>query len=68
MAAIETAGEQLERETYWTNLAHEHWIAPDSIPKARTEVIEKDLWDELERSGFSYRSLLKLESLQALER
>ena len=35
--------------------------------KVKNDVLKQGIWDQLEREGFAYKSLLLLESLQTLE-
>jgi intron-binding protein aquarius len=58
----------LHGENHFAQVARKNWLAAKKTPKVRPEVVKKDLWDELETSGFSYSSLLILENLQLLER
>lgn len=64
--AMGTVTEQTEHETYWGTLAQTHW--KKAPVKARNDVIKNEIWDVLEKDNFSHRSLLILESLQALEK
>lgn len=58
----------LHGENHFAQVARKNWLAAKKTPKARPEVIKKELWDELENVDFAYSSLLVLENLQLLER
>jgi intron-binding protein aquarius len=58
----------LHGENHFAQVARKHWLAFKKAPKARPEVVKKELWDELEKVDFAYSSLLVLENLQLLER
>lgn len=58
----------LHGENHFAQVARKNWLAAKKPPKARPDVIKKDLWDELENVDFAYSSLLVLENLQLLER
>ena len=68
MSAIETTEEQNQNEAYWATVAQKHWSKAGQPVKVRTDVLENEIWDILEKNNFHYRSLLVLESLQALEK
>lgn len=55
-------------ESQWTQLARKHWSKSLKTRKVKSEVIEAELWDVLEKEDFHLRSLLILESLQLLEK
>ena len=67
MSAINNAGEESRGKEYWAELAHKHWGKSSHAVRVNSDVIKDEIWTVLERDGFSYRSLLDLESLQALE-
>lgn len=58
----------LHGDNHFAQLARKTWLASNKTPKARPEVIKKELWDELEKVDFAYSALLVLENLQLLER
>lgn len=58
----------LQGDSHFAQVARKNWLAASKTPKARPDVIKKDLWDELEKVDFAYSALLVLENLQALER
>lgn len=58
----------LHGENHFAQVARNHWLKNAKTPKVRPEVVEKEIWDELEQTGFAYPSLLVLENLQLLER
>ena len=62
------AGEELEDENRWTQLAQKHWLKPLISGKAKPELIKNEIWDVLEVEDFPLRSLLPLESSQLLEK
>ena len=56
-------------EQYWRQLAETHWLKVSKrAPKARPEVIKKEIWDVLEKVDFDFRALLTLDNLQLLEK
>jgi intron-binding protein aquarius len=58
----------LHGDNHFAQVARKHWLTAKKTPKARPEVVKKELWDELEKVDFAYSSLLVLENLQLLER
>lgn len=58
----------LHGENHFAQAARKNWLMAKKTPKVRPEVIKKELWDELDKVGFEYSSLLVLENLQLLER
>ena len=62
------AGEELEDENRWTQLAQKHWLKPARSGKVKPEVIKNEIWNVLEAEDFSLRSLLQLENSQLLEK
>ena len=54
-------------EHQWVDLAQEIWLNRKQPSKVTTSLIEDRLWRPLESSGFDFRSLALLESLQLLE-
>ncbi|CAO1598515.1 hypothetical protein XANCAGTX0491_002278 [Xanthoria calcicola] len=60
--------EDPQAENQWTQLARKHWIKPTKIRKVKSDVIQQEIWNVLEREGFEFRSLLVLEGLQLLEK
>lgn len=65
----EPGNEDVVEEDYWLQLAQKHWAEPTSKPrKVKGEVIKKAIWDVLESEAFDFRSLVRLESLQLLEK
>lgn len=66
-----TPAEVEEEEHEFVQLARKHWLKPGkrpARPKVKNDVLKHGIWDVLEKDGFQYRSLLLLESLQALEK
>lgn len=66
-----TPAEVEQEEHEFVQLARKHWLKPrkrSAKPTVKNDVIKKSIWDVLDREGFPYKSLLLLESLQALER
>ncbi|PHH84048.1 hypothetical protein CDD83_2586 [Cordyceps sp. RAO-2017] len=65
-----TPAEVEEKEHQFVQLARKHWLKPGkrtTRPKVKNEVLKQSIWDVLDKEGFQYKSLLLLESLQALE-
>ncbi|KAF2473154.1 P-loop containing nucleoside triphosphate hydrolase protein [Lindgomyces ingoldianus] len=58
----------LSGENHFAQVARKNWLNSTKTPKVRPLVVKEELWDELEKSGFAYSSLLVLENLQLLER
>lgn len=58
----------LEGDNEWTQLARKHWLGSAKSKRVKNDVVKIGIWDNLEKEGFQYRSLLILESLQLLER
>ena len=67
-AGIFPAGEELEDDNRWIQLAQKHWLKPSKSGKVKPEVIKNEIWDVLEAEGFLFRSLLQLEHSQLLEK
>ena len=66
-----TPAEVEEEEHAFVQLARKNWLKPgkkSAKVKVKNDVLKQGIWDLLEREGFSYKSLLLLESLQTLER
>lgn len=65
----EPDNEGVIEEDYWVQLAKKHWAEPTSKPrKVKGEVVKKEIWDVLDSEAFDFRSLVRLESLQLLEK
>ncbi|KPM46276.1 Intron-binding protein aquarius [Neonectria ditissima] len=65
-----TPAEVEEEEHQFVQVARKHWLKPTkkpTKPKVKNDVLKQSIWDQLEREGFQYKSLLLLESLQTLE-
>ncbi len=62
------AGEELEDDNRWTQLAQKHWVKPLKSGKVKSEVIKNEIWDVLEEEDFLFRSLRLLENSQLLEK
>ncbi|KAF7559329.1 hypothetical protein G7046_g4827 [Stylonectria norvegica] len=65
-----TPAEVEEEEHAFVQVARKHWLKNTrkaAKPKVKNDVLKKSIWDQLEREGFQYKSLLLLESLQTLE-
>lgn len=67
-AGIFPAGEELEDDNRWIQLAQKHWLKPSKSRKVKSEVIKNEIWDVLEAEDFFFRSLLQLEHSQLLEK
>lgn len=66
-----TPAEVEEEEHQFVQVARKNWLKPSkkpTKPKVKNDVLKQSIWDQLEREGFQYKSLLLLESLQTLER
>lgn len=66
-----TPAEVEEEEHQFVQLARKNWLKPGkkaTRPKVKNDVLKQGIWDVLEQDGFQYKSLLLLESLQAMER
>lgn len=63
-----TVSDLQEGDNRWVALAKTHWLKASQTPKARPDVIKRDIWDALESEGFPLRSLLILENLHILEK
>lgn len=66
-----TPAEVEEEEHQFVQVARKHWLKASkkpAKPKVKNDVLKQSIWDQLEREGFQYKSLLLLESLQTLER
>ncbi|KAI0481141.1 P-loop containing nucleoside triphosphate hydrolase protein [Xylariaceae sp. FL0804] len=60
----------LEGETEFAQLARQHWLKTTKRKtkvKVKNDVLKREIWDVLEKDGFTYKSLLVLEGLQTLE-
>jgi intron-binding protein aquarius len=58
-----------DAEQGWRQLAERHWLKSSGKPgKVRPDVLKKEIWDVLEREGFSIHNLLELDNLQFLEK
>ncbi|KJZ76028.1 hypothetical protein HIM_04484 [Hirsutella minnesotensis 3608] len=65
-----TPAEVEEEEHRFVQLARKHWLKPtrkSTKIKVKNDVLKQGIWDVLEKEGFQYRSLVVLESVQALE-
>ncbi|KAG6013558.1 hypothetical protein E4U54_006574 [Claviceps lovelessii] len=65
-----TPAEVEEEEHQFVQLARKNWLKPGkkaTRPKVKNDVLKQGIWDVLEQDGFQYKSLLLLESLQAME-
>lgn len=60
--------DQLESNSYWTQLAKKHWPKVVKSKNTKSEIIKTEIWDVLEQEAFHFRSLLVLENLQLLEK
>ena len=67
-AGIFPAGEELEDDNRWIQLAQKHWLKTSKSGKVKSEVIKNEIWDVLEAEDFLFRSLLQLEHSQLLEK
>lgn len=67
-----SAGGAGDVETSFTELAQVHWLKPSKKKatkvKVKADVLKKEIWDNLEKDDFAFKSLLILENLQILER
>ena len=60
-----------EGNSEFASLAKQHWLKSSKRStrvKVKNDVLKHEIWDALEKEGFPFKSLLTLESLQALER
>ena len=56
-------------EEQWKQLAEAQWSKPSAkVRKVRQEVVKTEIWDVLEKEGFTFHSLLILDNLQLLEK
>ncbi|KAK0385765.1 hypothetical protein NLU13_6942 [Sarocladium strictum] len=65
-----TPAEVEEEEHQFVQVARKNWLKQGKKPakvKVKNDVLKQNVWDQLEREGFAYKSLLLLESLQTLE-
>ncbi|KAH7144070.1 hypothetical protein EDB81DRAFT_797345 [Dactylonectria macrodidyma] len=65
-----TPAEVEEEEHQFVQVARKNWLKPSkkpAKPKVKNDILKQSIWDQLEREGFQYKSLLLLESLQTLE-
>ncbi|KAL2836517.1 hypothetical protein BJY01DRAFT_55605 [Aspergillus pseudoustus] len=60
--------EDFRDDSPWVQLAKSHWLETSNVRKVKHDAIKKDIWDPLETENFSFRSLLTLENLNALEK
>ncbi|KAL3460532.1 P-loop containing nucleoside triphosphate hydrolase protein [Aspergillus heterothallicus] len=60
--------EDFRDDSPWVQLAKSHWLEAPNVRNVKHDVIKKDIWDPLEAENFSFRSLLTLENLNALEK
>ena len=67
-AGLFSAGEEIEDDNRWTQLAQKHWSRPSKSGKVKSEIIRNEIWDVLEAEDFLFRSLLQLENSQLLEK
>lgn len=67
VAPAEATKAEAHQDNEWAPLARKHWLKSTRVKKVKNEVVKAQIWDALERDGFRYRSLLSLESLQAVE-
>lgn len=62
----------IDDENEFAQLARKYWLKPSSKTttkvKVKNDVLKKEFWDPLVEQKFSYKALLVLENLQALER
>lgn len=66
-----TPAEVEEEEHQFVQVARAHWLKPtkrSTKVKVKNDVLKQNIWEVLERDGFQHKSLVLLESLQALER
>ncbi|KAF2115980.1 hypothetical protein BDV96DRAFT_520392 [Lophiotrema nucula] len=59
---------ELHGDSRFAQVAQKHWLNASRPPKVRPDAVKQELWDELEKEGFAYSSLLVLEQTQLLER
>lgn len=59
-------------ENVFVQVAKAHWLKKATKKaakvKVKADVLKLEIWDELEKDNFSFKSLLILENLQILER
>ena len=58
----------LRGDNHFATFAKTHWLKGSGKSQLRQEQLKTELWDVLEREGFSLKSLLILENLQILEK
>jgi intron-binding protein aquarius len=58
----------LQGDNHFARLARKIWLDKKNVPKVNAKVVKEELWDQLEKDGFSYGQLLILETLQAFEK
>ncbi|KAF2097522.1 hypothetical protein NA57DRAFT_41462 [Rhizodiscina lignyota] len=58
----------LHGENQYAQFARKHWLKAKKAPTVKSNILKSELWDSLEKDGFSYGSLLILENLQVLEK
>lgn len=52
----------------WPDVASKLWLRDTPATKASPEIIEREIWNPLDKASFPLRSLTTLESLQFLEK
>ncbi|KAI9732229.1 MAG: hypothetical protein M1818_007548 [Claussenomyces sp. TS43310] len=60
----------LQGDSPFAQLAKQHWLKTtkrSTKVKVKPDLLKREVWDVLEKDGFSFRTLLILESLQILE-
>ncbi|KAI9683087.1 MAG: hypothetical protein M1829_005878 [Trizodia sp. TS-e1964] len=55
-------------ESYFAQFAKKSWLHPTGSNSLKQEQLKTEIWDVLEKEGFSFRSLALLENLQFLEK
>ncbi len=70
-AAAAAVPADVDDQTEFAQVAKQHWLKTTKRTtkvKVKNTVVKGEIWDVLEKEGFPLRSLIALESLQALER
>lgn len=64
---VEMLSHPSEFDGLFSKVAQENWLQPRKAAIVKDDVLKTELWDPLEKGGFSIKSLAALESLQTLE-
>ena len=58
--------DELTGDNHFAQIARKHWLG--KTKKVQPKVVKEDIWDPVEKEGFTYGPLLLLEQLQLLEK